>query len=79
MELFSYKKNINEILSKYEENHNVNEEEIKNNLIGVEDLLKKILKSEKNDKHYFSIFTLFLYNYKWWFYIKNGRNKIIFN
>ena len=72
MELFSYKKNINEILKKYEEIHNVNDETIKNNLIGVEELLKKIL--EKNDKHYFSIFTLFLYNYKRWFYIKNGRN-----
>ena len=44
--------------------HNINEEAIISNLIGVEELLKTILKSEKNDKHYFSIFILFLYNYK---------------
>ena len=77
MELFFYKKNINEILAKDEEIYNADEETIQiiqNSLIGVEDLLNTILKKEKNDKQYFSIFTLFLYNYKRWFYIKNARN-----
>ena len=77
MELFFYKKNINEILAKDEEINNADEETIQiiqNSLIGVEDLLNTILKKEKNDKKYFSIFTLFLYNYKRWFYIKNARN-----
>ena len=35
--------------------HNINEEAIISNLIGVEELLKTILKSEKNDKHYLNL------------------------
>ena len=73
MELFSYKRNINDIIKKYEGIHNVNEEIIEKSLIGANHLLNKILKN--NDERYFSIFTLFLYNYKRWFYIKNRRNK----
>ena len=65
IELFCHKKDINEILKKNKGIHDINEEKIKNNLIGVEELLKWIL--EKNDKNYFSYFTFFLYNYKSWF------------
>ena len=73
MELFCYKKDINEIINKYEGIYNVDKDIIKNNFVGVENLLRMILK--KVDKHDFSAFTFFLYNYTRWFYIKNGRNK----
>ena len=73
IELFCYSKNIDEILQRYEGTYNVNKDIIKKNIIGVEDLLRRIL--AKNDKHYFSTFTFFLYNYKRWFYIKNGSHQ----
>ena len=72
IELFCYKKDIDEIIKQYEGIYNVNKETIKNNLIGVEDLLNTILKENDED---FSTFTFFLYNYKRWFFIKNERNK----
>ena len=71
MELFTYKKNINEIIKDYEGFENVNIEIIKKSLIGVEELLKEIL--EKDGQQYCSIFTFFLYNYEKWFSIKKGR------
>ena len=73
MELFCYKKDINDIIKKYEGIFNINKDIINKNLIGAEELLRIIL--EKNNKHDFSVFTFFLYNYKRWFFIKNGRNK----
>ena len=71
MELFTYKKNINEIIKDYEGFENVNIEIIKKSLIGVEELLKEIL--EKDGQQYCSIFTFFLYNYEKWFSIKKDR------
>ena len=67
IELFCYKKNINELLKKYEEIHKINEEAIKNSLIYVEGLKRR--KLAKNDKHNFSILL------KQWFYVKNGFNE----
>ena len=74
MELFTYKKNIYQIINdyNYEGLKNVIEE-IETQMVRVEDLLENIL--EKNDKHFFSIFTFFLYNYQEWFLIKRERNK----
>ena len=44
MDLFCYKKDIDEIIKKYQKYEgNVNKETIKNNLIDVEELLNKIL------------------------------------
>ena len=74
MELFTYKKNIYEIINDYNyEGLNNVIDEIEKNMVRVEVLLEKIL--EKNDKHFFSIFTFFLYNYQEWFLIKIERNK----
>ena len=73
MELFTYKKNINDIIEKYKGIDNVNREIIENNIIGVEELLTKI--DDNNDKNYFSIYTFLLYNYKRWFIIKKERIK----
>ena len=72
MELFTYKKNINEIIKDYEGFESVNIEIIKKSLIGVEELLKEIL--EKNDQQYCSIFSFLLYNYEKWFSIRKGRD-----
>ena len=73
MELFTYKKNINDIIEKYKGIDNINKKIIENNIVGVEDLLKNI--SDNNDENYFSIFTFLLYNYKRWFLIKKKRIK----
>ena len=72
MELFTYKKSINEIIKDYEGFESVNIEIIKKSLIGVEELLKEIL--EKNDQQYCSIFSFLLYNYEKWFSIRKGRD-----
>ena len=73
LELFTYKKGINDIIKDYEDYKDVNFKTIEKSLLGVEDLLKKI--SETNDETYFSFFTFFLYNYQRWFYIKTDREK----
>ena len=72
MELFTYKKNIYEVIQDYKEFGNANLDIIEKCLIGVEDLLQKIFE-KKNDKEFFSIYTLLLYNYERWFSIKRGR------
>ena len=71
MDLFSYKKNINDI----KENKgidNINSGIIENNIIGIEHLLSKIADNKDNDDDFFSIYTLLLYNYKRWFLIKRN-------
>ena len=73
LELFTYKKRINDIIKDYEGLKDVNFTTIEKSLVGVEDLLTKI--SENNDEEYFSFFTFFLYNYGRWFCIKKGREK----
>ena len=70
LELFTYKKNIYEIKKHNEGFENIIEE-IEKSMIYVEVLLTKIL--EKNDNHFLSIFTFFLYNYEEWFLIKRER------
>ena len=72
MDLFTYKKNIYEVIQHYKEFGNANLETIEKCLIGVEDLLQKIFE-KKNDKEFFSIYTLLLYNYERWVSIKRGR------
>ena len=73
MELFTYKKNIYEIIKDYDyEGKNAIIEGIEKNMVSVEVLLEDIL--TKNDKYFFSIFTFFLYNYQQWFLIKKERN-----
>ena len=47
---------------------------MENNLIKVDNLLNIILDSNKDG--YFSLFTFYLFNYKRWFSIKKGRDRI---
>ena len=69
-QLFTYKISIYDIINYNKESENIIEE-IENNMIHVESLLKKI--SEKNDENFLSIFTFFLYNYEEWFLNKQKR------
>ena len=71
MELFTYKKNINEIIKDYEGFESVNIEIIKKSLIGVEELLKEIL--EKNDQQYWSIFSFYFIIMKNGFLLEKGE------
>ena len=92
MELFTYKKTINEIIKESEGDKDINLEIINKSFIGVEELLKKIKEDNGKDKgegngedngedngeeDYFSIFVFLLYNYEKWFDIKSGRKSNI--
>ena len=68
IELFTYKKTIEQIIKDF---NGVNYDSIINNFEGVEVLLKKIL--DKNNEEYFSFFTFLVYNYKRWFDLKRNR------
>ena len=68
IELFTYKKTIEQIIKDF---NGVNYDSIINNFEGVEVLLKKIL--DKNNEEYFSFFTFLVYNYKRWFDMKRNR------
>ena len=70
--LFTFKKNINEILAEKGINSNeINIEKIQNNLNGFEQLLRKMA---KENELYFSNFIFLLFNYGHWFFIKKGRS-----
>ena len=91
LELFTYKKTINEIIKESEGGKDINLEIINKSFIGVEELLKKILEDnnkdngedngkdngEDNGEDYFSKFVFLLYNYEKWFDIKSGRKSNI--
>ena len=72
IELFTYKKDIFEVMYKYNA-INVNYSKIKENLIGANHLLNEI--SKNNDDKYFTLFLLYTFNFQRWFYIKKGRNR----
>ena len=72
VQLFTYKKSIDDIIQYNKESENIIEE-IEINMIHVESLLKKIM--EDNDEHFLSIFTFFLYNYEEWFLNKQERKR----
>ena len=71
IDLFTYKTKLDTLIEKYNA-VNVDCEKIKENFNGVEHLLKEI--SEKNNKYYYSLFLLHLFNYQRWFYKRKGRN-----
>jgi len=75
IDIFTYKKNVSELLSKYNNDNNIgiDAKKIEENMIGAHELLNKI--SKKNDDEYFSLFTFYLYNYELWFSSRNGRNR----
>ena len=77
IDIFSYKRKVKELLIEYKVNDDSNDicNKIEKSLVGVDDLFNKIIKSDKNDKNYFSNFVFYLYNYEKWFFMKRDRNK----
>ena len=75
IDIFTYKKNVSELLFKYNDDNNngIDAKRIEENIIGVDSLLKEIAKNNNNE--YFSLFIFYLYNYELWFLSKNGRNR----
>ena len=72
LDLFTLKKNLYEIIIKYDYSvQDIDYERIQNSLYGVDNLLNKIMC--KNDNEYLSLFIFFLYNYEKWFFEKKGR------
>ena len=77
IDIFSYKKNVKELLNEYKVNDDNDDicNKIEKSLVGVDDLFNRIAKSDNNDKYYFSNFVFYLYNYEKWFFMKRGRKK----
>ena len=72
LDLFTLKKNIRQILIKYDySDKDIDCERIQKSLYGVDNLLNKIMNA--NDKEYLTMFIFLLYNYERWFYKKIGR------
>ena len=72
LDLFTLKKNIRQILIKYDySDKDIDCERIQKSLYGVDNLLNKIMNG--NDKEYLTMFIFLLYNYERWFYKKIGR------
>ena len=74
-DLFTYKKDVIEIMGSYDLSHynKIDSDKIGKCMVGVDDLLNKMVLN--NDEVYFSNFVFYLYNYERWFYIKKGRNR----
>ena len=71
LDLFTLKKNIHEIIIKYDySDKKIDCERIQKSLYGVDNLLKNIM---EDDEEYLSMFIFLLYNYERWFYKKSGR------
>ena len=66
IDIFTYKKKVKELLSKYKINEYNDDicNKIEKSLVGVDDLFNKLAKSDKIDKNYFSNFVFYLYNYE---------------
>ena len=73
IDLFTCKKDINELKDQYKEVNNINFDKIGKNIASVKELLEEMI--ENNDEEYFSFFTFYLYNYERWFSIKTARNR----
>ena len=75
LDLFTLKKNVIDIIIDYDVDPNdIDYKKMENNLIKVDNLLNIMLDNNKDE--YFSLFTLYLFNYKRWFSIKKGRDRI---
>ena len=80
LSLFTYKKNIDDIIKEKgleECSGKINNKKIEESLIGAEVLLNEIY--EKNDQQYLSTFIFHLFNYERLFYVKSGRNNFLNN
>ena len=74
LDIFSFKKEVKDLLNKYNirDDNNAICTKIKESLSAVDNLLNNLSKKEKN-KNYFSNFIFYLYNYEFWFFKKKGR------
>ncbi len=70
-DLFRNKKDIKDIQKEYQQNNDIQFEQIEKNFVYVDNLLNKMIK--KQDEKYFSLFTFYIYNYERWFGIKSPR------
>ena len=73
LDMFTYKKNINDLKAQHNQLKNINFEKIENNISSLNNLLEELM--DKHDEKYFSFFIFYLYNYERWFSIKSGRNR----
>ena len=73
-DVFTYKKDIKDIINKYDMNNNMNIDiqKIESCLIKVDELLKKKLEKKKDE---FTLFTFYLFNYEGWFKNRKRRSK----
>ena len=71
LELFTYKKNVKDLIKSDDLYKNINFRKIEDSLVGINKLLEK--KVQNFDSHYFSHFIFYIYNYERWFYIKKPR------
>ena len=75
LDLFTLKKNVIDNVKDYDVHPNdIDCKKIENNLIKVDNLLNIMVDNNKDE--YFSLFILYLFNYKRWFSIKKGRDII---
>lgn len=73
--LFTFKKNIDDIIKEKDEeeyNQTINKKIIEESLIGVDDLINKMY--QDNNEQYLLSLIFHLYNYERWFFIRAGRN-----
>ena len=77
LDLFTCKKDINDLKNQYKQNNNINFEKIGNNIVYVDNLLKNLWNEniQKKDEKYFSFFIFYIYNYEKWFSIKSSRRR----
>jgi hypothetical protein len=71
IDLFTYKKDLFTLVKEYNA-VNVNYTKIRNNYIGVNDLLNNLSKINESNE-YFSLFLLCVFNLQRWFYIKKMK------
>ena len=76
LQLFTFKKTMNELLNsnKAKENKNVNISTIKDNLINIKVPLKEM--NGKNDIKLLSLFTFYVFNYEAYFCKKTERKNL---
>ena len=76
IDIFSFKKDVKDLLNKYniKDDNNTIYQKIKESLVAVDHLLNNLSEKERDNKKYFSNFTFYLYNYELWFFKKKGRN-----
>ena len=74
LDIFTYKKNVKDLLNeKYENFQNVEIEKVEKSLVRVDSFLNIFY--EKDNEHYMKKFLFYLYNYERWFYLKRSRNR----